>query len=89
MRREIITFQKLEGEGFHEMWERFKMLIQKCSLHDLLELLQLHIFYNGLDAHAGSGLDGAKGGVLMNRMYNDTYNLIENMAKNSCQWSTE
>ncbi|KAA3487069.1 gag-asp_proteas domain-containing protein [Gossypium australe] len=37
------------------------------------------MFYNGLDAHARLGLDGATGGALMNRTYEDAYELIENM----------
>lgn len=47
------------------------------------------MFYNGLDEPVRSRLDGAIGGALMNRTYNDPYKLIENMAINSCQCPTE
>ncbi|KAA3484857.1 oligopeptide transporter 4-like [Gossypium australe] len=52
LRRENATFKKLKGESFHEDWEHFKMLIQKCPYHGLPEWL---------DAHAQLGLDGAVG----------------------------
>ncbi|KAA3473540.1 oligopeptide transporter 4-like [Gossypium australe] len=35
--REIVTFKQLEGESFHESCEHFKMLIQICPHHGLLE----------------------------------------------------
>ncbi|XP_012483021.1 uncharacterized protein LOC105797621 [Gossypium raimondii] len=43
----------------------------------------------GVDANVRSGLDGAAGGALMNRTYEDGYEIIENMAFNSCQWPNE
>ncbi|KAA3470340.1 Retrotransposon gag protein [Gossypium australe] len=42
-----------------------------------------------LDVNARSGLDRAGGGVLMNRTYEDAYEIIENMALNSCEWPIE
>lgn len=47
------------------------------------------MFYNGLDVHARSGLDGAAEGALMNRTYEDAYDLKENMTMNSFQWPIE
>ncbi|KAA3472892.1 Retrotransposon gag protein [Gossypium australe] len=53
--------------------------------HGLPEWLRLHMFYNGLDENLRSRLDGATGGALMNRTYEDVYQLIGNMTMNSCQ----
>lgn len=53
------------------------------------EWLQLQTFYNGLDASARYRLYGIVGGALMNKTYCDAYELIENMAMNSCQWPTK
>lgn len=77
MRREIATFRQLKGESFHEAWEHFKTLIQKCPHYGLPELLRLQMFYNGFDAHARLGLDRPAGGALMNKTYEDAYELIE------------
>ncbi|KAA3461296.1 Integrase-like protein [Gossypium australe] len=38
---------------------------------------------------ARSRLDGAVGGALINRTYEDAYEIIGNMALDSCQWPTE
>lgn len=65
------------------------MLIQIFPHHGLPEWLRLEIFYNGLDTHARIRLDGVAGGALMNRTYEDAYDLIENMVINSCQWPNE
>ncbi|KAA3483924.1 oligopeptide transporter 4-like [Gossypium australe] len=43
----------------------------------------------GLDANARSRLDGATRGALMNRTYEDAYEIIENMELNSYQWPIE
>ncbi|KAA3462051.1 Retrotransposon gag protein [Gossypium australe] len=55
------------------------MMIQKCPHHE----------FPKLDVQSRSGLDRAAGGALMNRTYEDAYELIESMAMNSCQWPTE
>ncbi|KAA3474003.1 casein kinase II subunit alpha, chloroplastic-like [Gossypium australe] len=47
------------------------------------------MFCNGLDAHVRSGLGGATRGALMNRTYDDAYELIKNIAMNSYQWQAE
>ncbi|KAA3473239.1 oligopeptide transporter 4-like [Gossypium australe] len=62
--REIAVFRQVEGESFYEVWERFKMLIKKCTHHGFPDWMRLQIFYNRLDANARSGLDGAAGGPL-------------------------
>ncbi|KAA3483650.1 Retrotransposon gag protein [Gossypium australe] len=59
----------MEGK-FYEVWERFNTLIQKCPHHGFPEWI--------------SGLDRAATGALMNRTYEDAYEIIENMELNSC-----
>lgn len=39
------------------------------------------MFYNGLDSHANSRLNGVAGEALMNRIYEESYDLIENMQR--------
>ncbi|KAA3477540.1 Retrotransposon gag protein [Gossypium australe] len=56
----------VEGKNFHQAWEQFKLLIQRCRCHDLPERLGFQMFYNGLDANSRSRLDGVVGVSLMN-----------------------
>ncbi|KAA3484357.1 Retrotransposon gag protein [Gossypium australe] len=73
--REVVVFRQSEGESFHKAWECFKMLIQKCPHHSFFERMRLEVFYKGLDGNARSRLDGAIGGALMSKMYEDAYKL--------------
>ncbi|KAA3466057.1 Retrotransposon gag protein [Gossypium australe] len=57
----------------------------KIPLPKFPEWMRFHIFYNGLDANVKFRLDRAAGGALMNRTYEDAYEIIENMALNYCQ----
>ncbi|KAA3487943.1 oligopeptide transporter 4-like [Gossypium australe] len=52
LRREIVTFKEFEGESFHEAWECYKTMIQRCPHHGLPKWLRLQMFYNRLDAYA-------------------------------------
>ncbi|KAA3483571.1 Integrase-like protein [Gossypium australe] len=61
----------------------------KRFLHLSPKFITLQMLDNELDAHARSGLDAATGGALINRTYEDVYELIENMAVSSCQWPTK
>jgi len=49
----------------------------------------IQTFYNGVTQPVQSTIDTAAGGTLMNKMEDEAYNLIEEMALNNFQWSTE
>ncbi|KAA3483935.1 Retrotransposon gag protein [Gossypium australe] len=55
------------GRSYYKVWERFKMLIQKCPHNRFPEWMRLQ----------------AARGTLMNRTYEDAYEIIENMGLNS------
>ncbi|KAL2471363.1 Uncharacterized protein Adt_39499 [Abeliophyllum distichum] len=44
MKLEISTFQQLDGEMYHEAWDRFKELLRKCPNHALKKGNRLNIF---------------------------------------------
>jgi len=44
---------------------------------------------SAIDAVAGGTIDAAAGGTLINKTDDEAYNLIEEMALNNFQWSTE
>ena len=46
-------------------------------------------FYNDLTRNSRTLLDASTGGALMSKITNDTYQLLENMALNNCQWPSE
>ena len=49
----------------------------------------MHNFYNGLTSTTRILLDALDGGTLMSKSANEAYQLLENMALNNFQWSSE
>jgi len=49
----------------------------------------IQTFYNGVTQPVRSTIDAAAGGTHMNKREDEAYNLIEEMALNNFQWSTE
>jgi len=57
--------------------------------HGLEKWLIVHTFYNGLSYTTKVTVDAAAGGDLMNKNYTAVYVLIEDMAQNHYQWTSE
>lgn len=54
--------------------------------HELEQLIIIHTFYNRLLYNTKMKLDAAASDALMDKPYEDAYQLIENMAQNHFQW---
>ena len=89
LRNQITSFVQKDGESLYEGWERFKDLIRSCPHHGLEKWLIVQTFYNGLNYNTRLTIDAAAGGALMNRGVDEAYTLIEEMALNHNQWTSE
>ena len=89
MRIEINKFAQLEGELFHEEWDKYKDLLCKCPHRRLSKWMQVHHFYNGLNGTTKTLLDALAGGVLMRKREDEAHHLLDNMAINNCKWPSE
>jgi len=49
----------------------------------------MQTFYNGVTQPLRFTIDTAPGGTLLNKTKDEAYNLIEKMALNNFQWSSE
>ena len=49
----------------------------------------IQTFYNEVTQSVPSTIDVAVGGILMNKMEDDAYSLIDGMTINNSQWSNE
>ncbi|KAA3470045.1 oligopeptide transporter 4-like [Gossypium australe] len=49
-----------------QAWESFNSQLKKCPHHSMQDLLQLQIFYNGLDGCLRADLDGTSTSAFMN-----------------------
>ena len=62
---------------------------RRCPHHGLPDWLIVQTFYNGLSHSVRITIDAAAGGALMGKSTEDAYELLEEMASNNYQWSTE
>ena len=89
LRKQIVTFSQREDESLYEAWDRYKELLRSCPHHGVEKWLTVHIFYNGLNHQSKLSLDAAAGGAFMSKSLDEGYNLIESIAQNHYQWSSE
>ncbi|CAJ2633397.1 unnamed protein product [Trifolium pratense] len=89
LRSQINGFKQKDNESLFEAWERYKDMIRLCPYHGLENWLIIHTFYNGLLYNTRMTIDAAAGGALMDKPYNQAYQLIESMAQNHYQWGNE
>jgi len=64
-------------------------MLRICPHHGLEKWLIIHTFYNGLLFTTEMNVDAAASGALMNKTYTGAYALIEDMAQNHYQWTSE
>ena len=64
-------------------------MLRLCPHHGIEKWLIIHTFYNGLLYTTKIYVDVAAGGALLNKTYTTAYALIENMAQNHYQWTSE
>ncbi|CAJ2638232.1 unnamed protein product [Trifolium pratense] len=89
LRAQINGFRQRDNESLFEAWERYKEMIRICPHHGLENWLIIHTFYNGLLYNTRMTIDAAAGGALMDKPYNQAYQLIESMAQNHYQWGNK
>jgi len=89
LRNQITSFTQREDESLYEAWEQFKDLLRLCPHHGLQKWMVVQTFYNGVTQLVRSMIDAAAGGTLMSKTEEEAYNLIEEMALNNYQWSSE
>ncbi|CAB4279322.1 unnamed protein product [Prunus armeniaca] len=83
IRKEIVEIQQLDGEPFHEYWERYKKLLNSCPNHNIPEWLLMHCFYEGLLDLDHMIVDATSGGSLMNKTVEQARETFENVSNNS------
>ncbi|CAN6462656.1 unnamed protein product [Victoria cruziana] len=82
-RRAITTFSALEGETFHQAWERMKELLRRCPHHQIPRWQILQGFYDGLTEAHRQTIDSSCGGSLMLKSEEDAWVLFDTLSENS------
>ncbi|KAH0636443.1 hypothetical protein KY289_036358 [Solanum tuberosum] len=73
--------QAIGGETIHEMWPRFKALLQQCPTHGIPDKLLLECFYRGLGPENRSIVDQLFAGCLIQQPYEVVAQLLDGMIK--------
>jgi len=87
-RNQITNFTQRDDETLYKAWEQFKDLLRLYPHHGLQCWMIIWIFYIGVTQSVRSTIDTTVGGTLINKTEDETYNLIEEIALNNFQWST-
>ncbi|CAL2259848.1 unnamed protein product [Prunus armeniaca] len=80
IRKEIMGVQQLDGESFHEYWDRFQRLVASCPHHQIEDWLLMQYFYEGLLDSERMMVDATGGGGLMNKSATQAKEMFENIA---------
>jgi len=78
-----------DEETLYEAWARFKDLLRLCPHHRLQRWMIIQAFYNGVTKPVKPTIDAVVGGSLRNKTEDEAYTVIEEMALNNFQWSSE
>ncbi|GKC28289.1 reverse transcriptase domain-containing protein [Tanacetum coccineum] len=88
LRNDISNFRQLPDESLFEVWECYKLLIDRCPNHNMLPVTQIDMFYNRLILRHHDTINAAAGGTFMKRRPEECYDLIENMTAHHNDWDT-
>lgn len=88
VRSQLVNFSQMEGEPFHEAWERFKGLQLQCPHHNFPAELLNQFFYESLHQNFQYMVDNAAGGDIGSQTAEQLTRIFESMTENSQQKST-
>ncbi|XP_062166979.1 uncharacterized protein LOC133873272 [Alnus glutinosa] len=88
IRKAITGFSQIEGEPFHETWDRMKDLLRRCPHHAVPKWQLIQCFYDGLTEPHRQMVDASCGGTFMLKSEDDAWILFENLAENSLHHSS-
>ncbi|KAI3771178.1 hypothetical protein L6452_02337 [Arctium lappa] len=80
---EITHFAQWDQESLYEAWERYKGMLKICPHHSLHGWVVIQTFFGGLHPQFKNDITVAAGGALMNKTYEEAWELIENLAEHS------
>ncbi|GKD31677.1 reverse transcriptase domain-containing protein [Tanacetum coccineum] len=88
LRNKITKFEQKLHESLFEAWERYKLSIDRCPNHNMLLVIQIDTFYNGLTLSHRDTINAAAEGTFMQKTPEECYELIENMTAHHNHWDT-
>nr|GEU97832.1 reverse transcriptase domain-containing protein [Tanacetum cinerariifolium]GEV20835.1 reverse transcriptase domain-containing protein [Tanacetum cinerariifolium] len=88
LKNEITNFCQRVNESLFNVWECYKLSIDRCPNHNMLPVTQIDTFYNGLTLRHRDTINVAAGGTFIKRRPEECYDLIESMTAHHNDWDT-
>nr|GFB12997.1 reverse transcriptase domain-containing protein [Tanacetum cinerariifolium] len=88
LKNEITNSRQCPDESLFEAYERYKLLIDRCPNHNMLPVIQIDTFYNGLTLRHRDTINVVACGTFMKWHLEECYDLIENMTAHHNDWDT-
>ena len=82
LKKKICSFEQLDGEPFHEAWERFKQILFECPHHSFTQEVLNQFFYDGLMFDCQVMVDIAAGGAIGNKTTAEIHEIYERASDN-------
>ena len=79
----ICSFSQMEGEPFHEAWDRFKMLLTQFPHHQFSLAFLIQLFYDCLSMNGQTLVDTVAGGYFGDKTAEEVYDIYEMLSTNS------
>ena len=73
----------MDGEIFHETWERLKDLIRECPHHTVPKWQLVQCIYDGLSERHRQMIDASCGGTFMFKNEHEAWQLFKTLSENS------
>jgi hypothetical protein len=84
---EILSFKQHKSESLCEAYEHFKILMRRCSNHNISALEQMQLFTAGMKMQYPMILDALAGGSIKIKTHEETKDLVEQICQNEYNMS--
>lgn len=83
LRKVICAFEQMDGEAFHEAWERFDSLLRQYPYHELPLSFLATLFYDSIHSQEQSIINSMVGGDVGKKMIEEICDIYELLAMSS------
>jgi hypothetical protein len=84
---EILSFKQHESESLCEAYERFKLLMRRCSNHSISAMEQMQLFTAGMKMQRRMIIGASTSGSIKIKIHEETKDLVEQMCQNEYNMS--
>nr|GEY54644.1 reverse transcriptase domain-containing protein [Tanacetum cinerariifolium] len=89
LKNEITNFRQRPDKSLFEAWECYKLSIDRCPNHNMLPIIQIDTFYNGLTLRHRDTINAAADRTFMKRRPEECYDLIKNLTAHHNDWTLQ